>query len=77
MTHDKAIIINKFWAGIIATIVTSFIIGGVGYAWNANAQISMLQSDVNDLKAAKLDVRLARMEEKLDWLVQSQRGARR
>lgn len=76
MPHDRAVVINRQWAGVFAALFVALFVGTVSYAWSANAQIAVLQHDVNDLKEAKLDVRLARMEEKLDWLVQTQRRIR-
>lgn len=72
MPHEKAIVITRFWANLYGALLCAFITGAIAYAWSANAQIAVLQRDVNEIKDAKLDVRLARMEEKLDWLVRSQ-----
>lgn len=69
--HRKAIVISPWWAGIIATIIASGMISCFTFVFSANAQLSVMQNDVNDIKQAKLDVRLTRMEEKLDWLVKS------
>ena len=69
MSQDRAIVINKQWAGVLTACLAALIIGGVSYAWAANAKDAVLQRDVAELKQANLDVRLARMEEKIDWLV--------
>lgn len=74
--HERAVIVSRQWAAIFAALFISLVVATISYAWSANAQIAVLQDDVNDLKDAKLDIRLARMEEKLDWLVQSQRRNR-
>ncbi len=76
MPHEKAIVITRFWANLYGSILFAILLGGFTYAWAANAQIAVLQRDVNDLKQANIDVRLARMEEKLDWLVRSQAGGK-
>lgn len=65
MGHDKALIINKFWASVLASVIGSAIIGGVAYAWTANANIAVLQNDVRQIQAANLDTRLTRMEEQI------------
>lgn len=76
MPHDRALVVNRQWAGIFAALFVALMLGTVSYAWSANAQIAVMQHDVNELKDARLDVRLARMEEKLDWLVHSQQRGR-
>lgn len=63
--HEKAIVINKFWASVYATVIAAALLGGVAYAWQANAQIAVLQRDVNELNNANTNTRLARMEEQL------------
>ena len=68
-THDRAIILNRYWAGLLSSLLAALVIGGLGYAWNANAQIAVLRSDVDDLKKAELASRLSRMEGKLDELL--------
>lgn len=70
MMHDKAIVINKFWMGIISMLIGAILIGGFTYAWNANAQIAVLQHDVNDLKSANIDQRLTRIEEQQKAVVE-------
>lgn len=76
MPHDRALVVNRHWAGVFAALLVTLVVGCVSYAWSANAQIAVLQHDVTELKQADLPVRLARMEEKLDWLVQAQRRGR-
>lgn len=73
MQSDRAIVVNKQWAGIFVALFVTLVVGTFSYAWAANAQIAVLQSDVNEMKQSRLSERLARMEEKLDWLVQAQR----
>lgn len=65
MMHDKAVIVTRFWAGIISSVVAAAVIGGFCYAWNANAQIAVLQRDVNEINSARLDMRLVRLEEQV------------
>lgn len=65
MGHDKALIINKFWASVLTSVIGSAIIGGIAYAWTANASIAVLQNDVRQIQAANLDTRLTRMEEQI------------
>jgi len=79
MAHERALVVSKFWAGILSTVIGALVVGVVGYAVTANAdaaataeKIKTLQADMDSIKKAQLDVRLARMEEKIDWLVRSQ-----
>lgn len=65
MMRDKALIVSRFWAGIMSTVVAALVIGGFAYAWNANAQTAVLQRDVAAITNANLDIRLTRMEEQL------------
>lgn len=76
ISQDKAFVVNKYWAGLLSSIMGSAVIGGIAYAWAANAQIAVLQRDVDSITGAKLEMRLTRMEEqvkagneKLDYLV--------
>lgn len=62
-------VINRSWASIFVSLFILLIGGSVSYAWTANAQIAVLRSDVDDLKKAELSIRLARMEGKIDWIV--------
>lgn len=78
--HDKALVISRFWAGIMSTVVAAAVVGGFAYAWNANAQIAVLQHDVTQITSANLDMRLTRLEEqakatneKLDILLRRSR----
>ncbi len=71
--HDKAFIVSKFWAGIFSSIIATSFIGGLAYAWSANAQIAVMQRDINNITDAKLDMRLTRMEEKIDMLITDRR----
>lgn len=75
MASERALVISKPWAAIFASLFVAMVVGGISYAWTANAQAAVMQSDVAELKKAELSIRLARMEEKLDWLVQKERGA--
>lgn len=77
MQSDRAMVISRWWASLLASLLVAIILGGTAYAWSTNAQIAVMQSDVNDLKGAKIDVRLARMEEKIDWLVRVQTQEKR
>lgn len=76
MQSERAIVVSRQWATILASLFVMLTGAIASYAFAATAQIAVLQQDVNDLKSARLDVRLARMEEKLDWLVQTQRKMR-
>lgn len=77
MQRERAVVMDKQWAAILAAFFITSVTATISYAWSANSQIAVLQSDVNELKAAKLDIRLARMEEKIDWLVQAQNKVRK
>lgn len=68
---ERALVVNRQWASVIAALFVMLAGATVSYAWTANAQIAVLQRDVSELKQADLAVRLARMEEKLDWLVRA------
>jgi hypothetical protein len=72
MATDRALVISKQWAAVFASLFVALVVGCVSYAWTANAQAAVMQSDVAELKKAELSTRLARMEEKLDWLVRTQ-----
>lgn len=61
--HRKALIISPFFAAIFATLGASMIAGGVGYAWNTNADFAILQRDVKQIKDANLDVRMSVIEQ--------------
>lgn len=69
--HRKAIIISPWWAGVIASIIASGMISCFAFVFSANAQLAVMQNDMNDIKKSDLPQRLSRMEEKLDWLVRS------
>jgi len=78
----KVIAINQWWAGVLAALMASAIIGGVA----AYAQQQVTQNQVQDLKEANLPERMTRIEEtvkntakdveninrKIDFLVQQQ-----
>lgn len=81
--HSKAIIISPYWAGIIASLITSGFLGSFVFVFNANAQIAVtnnkiatLQQDLADIKDTKIEPRLASIETKVDWLVNQQRRDR-
>lgn len=56
--HEKAIIVNKFWATVITSIVSAAIIGAFGYAWSANADLEVLKKNVAEIKAADTQIQL-------------------
>lgn len=60
---NKALVISPLFASVFATIASGAIIGGVGYAWNANADLAVLQRDIKQIKDANLDVRMSVMEQ--------------
>jgi hypothetical protein len=61
----KVVAINGFWLTVISTLIASGILGGIGYAWNANAAFSILQNDVDTLKKANITERLASIEQQV------------
>lgn len=78
--HTKAIIISPYWAGILASLITSGFLGSFIFVFNANAQIAVtnnkiarLQQDLVEIKDTKIEPRLASIEAKVDWLVQQKR----
>jgi hypothetical protein len=58
-THDKAIILSKWSAGVLATIFSAFAVGGFTFAWNVNAQMQ----NVEELNDAHLLERMVKIEE--------------
>src|SRR5262245_10908722 len=66
MSQHRAIVINNFWAGILGTLFTTCIVGGITFAWNSNAQQAVTQSKVEILEQANLPSRLDRLEEKVN-----------
>lgn len=71
MDDDKTITIKPFFATVLSSIAISAILGGVGYAWNTNADMAVLQRDVKQIKDANLDVRLSVMEQNVRSVVDS------
>ncbi|TVL97179.1 MAG: hypothetical protein CV087_22710 [Candidatus Brocadia sp. WS118] len=71
MQNRKAIIIHPVFATVLSSIAISAILGGVGYAWNTNADMAVLQRDVKQIKDANLDVRLSVMEQNVRSVVDS------
>jgi hypothetical protein len=64
--HHRAIVLTDFWAKVLSGLLVSCIIGGGGYAWNANAANARLQEKVESLEQAKLPSRLDKLEVKVD-----------
>lgn len=67
---SKPIQISAWWAGLLASLLSAGILGGIAYAVEANADLRVVQNDVKEIKDANLehrlstiDTRVARIEE--------------
>lgn len=67
--HKKAIVITQWWASVIASLLASGMIGVFVYSWQANAEIAVMKRQIEDMRSVNVDTRLARIEEKLDWII--------
>ena len=70
MTH-KAIVINKWWAGVFAVLATTSAVSTFKFAWDANSQQAVTQSEVQTLKEQQralqnVPERLARVEQTVE-----------
>lgn len=76
MTHSgrKVIAARASWAAIFVSICSAAIIGGVAYAWNANADFAVLQRDVRELKAANMQDKLATLEARTGRIEEQVKG---
>ncbi len=68
MSHNKAVVINRWWAGLFASLAATSMISAFGFAWSANSQQAVTQSEVQMLKEQQramqnVPERLARVEE--------------
>lgn len=63
--HEKAIIIGKLWAGLFLTLVAAFLIGGFGYAWNANSQGAVTQEKISGLEKNQTVITEAKLPERM------------
>lgn len=71
----KILVVNSTWAGIFASLFVA-LVGFLGtFVMNANAAITVLQHDMKNITESKLDERLARMEEKQDWVIRTLTGS--
>lgn len=64
MSSGKIIAVTPFWASILSGLMVLLIAGGFAYAWNSNADISVLKRDVSEMKSADTSTRLTRLEER-------------
>lgn len=62
-SNRKVLVIHPFFASILVALAVSAVAGGVGYAWNTNADFAVLQRDVKQIKDANLDVRMSVIEQ--------------
>ena len=67
--HKKAVVITQWWAGVFATMVATGMAGVFAYSWQANAEIAVMKRQIEDIRSVNVDSRLARIEEKLDWII--------
>lgn len=72
MTHNKAIVISKWWAGIFAALATTSAISAFGFAWNANSQQAIVQEKVRAIEEARLPDRMARIEKGVENIEKAQ-----
>ena len=71
MSHDKAFIISKQWAGIFTAIITAGIIGASTTALNAYAQMEVMRKDVEQMKSANLEPRVTVIEQQVKYTAQT------
>lgn len=90
-THNKAAIINKWWGGIIASIIVLFAAGSFSFAWNSNSQqasmktsIGTVEAQISTIQESKLPERMASIEagvkstnDKVDDIKEMQRDSNR
>ncbi len=67
--HKKAIVITQWWASVIAMLIATGMTGVFAYSWQANAEIAVMKRQIEDIRSVNVDTRLARIEEKLDWII--------
>lgn len=67
----KVIAINGWWASVLATLFTASVLASAAYAWNANADLRTLQSDVKQIKDANLPVEIAALKEQVKAAIES------
>lgn len=66
MTHNKAMVINTGWAKVFGTLFSAMVIGGVGFAWNTNADTTVLKEQVYEMRQASLPSRMDKLEQRVD-----------
>lgn len=64
--HNKALVVNSFWAKIFSVLFTAAVVGGVSFAWNVNADTSNLKIQVYQIQQAALPSRMDKLEERVD-----------
>ena len=62
---SKVIAVTPFWATIFSSLIATSIIGGVGYAWSANADFKVLQERVETLQKTNIEPRLTTIEQQV------------
>jgi septation ring formation regulator EzrA len=68
---SKALYITPWFAGILASIGVAFIVGGLGYAWNMNADLAVIQRDLKRINESNLDNRMSLSEVRLSVIESS------
>ena len=71
MAHDKAVVLNRFWAGVISAVMIAGIIGASGTALSAYAQMAVMREDVKQLKDAKLEPKVIAIEQQMKYTAQT------
>lgn len=66
MSGHKVVAISQRWLAFWSTIAAALVVGGITYAWNANADFAVVKSQLAPLVEAGFPERLARIESKLD-----------
>lgn len=61
----KVLVISGWGATVLATLVSAAILASAAYAWNANADLRVLQRDVGEIKQANLPIEIAALKEQV------------
>lgn len=61
-----ALVLNDFWGKVVAGVMISFFVGGIGYAINSYAAQQVFKDNQDKLIEAKLPERMVRIEQKVE-----------
>lgn len=65
-THNKALVVNSFWAKIFSSLIVMLVAGGITFAWNVNADTTNLKLQMEQMQQAALPSRMDKLEERVD-----------